>query len=318
MPIATNGIIKGEMLLSQANPKSLTGKIVLFPLTRIVIAVLFLAPVTLIHLLFETEVLPITPEQYKAIAISIEVMIGFGLFIFFYKLYTKYIEKRSALELSFSHGIKELTYGFVLGGGLIIILILLLASLGYYKIESIHSDWTIIFKGFFSMGMDAFVEELFFRVIIFKLTEEFCGSWIALVVSVFYFGFAHAGNPNATLWTSIAIGVEAGILLTAAFMLTRKIWFPLAIHFGWNYFQSKIFGVTTSGISSEGLLVPAIEGPEWLTGGIFGIEASVVAVLLCLVVGLFILKKAVQTKQSISPVWRRKKIFSESGFPETV
>ncbi len=314
MPKAINGVIKGEMLLSQANPKSLIGKIVLFPLARIVIAVLFLAPVTLIHLLFETEILPITPEQYKTIAIGIEVVFGFGLFIFFYKLYTKYIEKRVALELSFSHGIKELTYGFVLGGGLIVILILSLASLGYYKIESIHSDWTIIFNGLFSMGMAAFVEELFFRVIIFKLTEEFCGSWIALIASVLFFGFAHAGNPNATLWTSIAIGVEAGILLTAAFMLTRTIWFPLAMHFGWNYFQSKIFGVTTSGISKEGLILPAIEGPEWLTGGVFGIEASVTAVLLCLAVGLFILKKAVQTKQIMSPVWRRKKILLEFDF----
>ncbi|RKX23157.1 MAG: hypothetical protein DRP51_01155 [Candidatus Zixiibacteriota bacterium] len=75
MPIATRGIIKSEMLLSQANPKSLAGKIVLFPLSRIIIAVLFLAPVALIHLLFETEVLPVTPEQYKAIVAGIEASV---------------------------------------------------------------------------------------------------------------------------------------------------------------------------------------------------------------------------------------------------
>lgn len=314
---ANNGIIRGEMLLSQANPESLPGKIILFPLTRIIIAALFLTPVTVIHILFETQILPITPEAYKTVAIGIDAVIGFSLLIVFYKLYTKYIEKREALEFSFTTGIKDLSKGLILGGGLITILILILASLGYYKIVSFSPSWSVAFTGVFTIGMGAFVEELFFRVIIFKLTEEFCGSWIALVLSVFYFGFAHAGNPNATLWTSIAIGVEAGILLTAAYMLTRTIWFPLAIHFGWNYFQSKIFGVATSGISTDGLIVPAIEGPEWLTGGIFGIEASVAAVLFCLVIAFILLKKVVRDNQVIAPLWQRKKVRLQSDLPQT-
>ncbi|MCP4706105.1 MAG: CPBP family intramembrane metalloprotease [candidate division Zixibacteria bacterium] len=311
-------IIKGEMLLSQANPQSMAGKILLFPLTRIVIAILFLSPVTIIHFLFESEILPMIPESYKAFAIGFDVLIGISLFLILYKLYTKYIEKRKALEFSFTNGLKESLLGLVLGGGLITILVLFLASLGYYKIGSLSADWTIIFKGVFSIGMAAFVEELFFRLIIFKLTEEFCGSWIALVTSVIYFGFAHAGNPNATLWTSVAVGVEAGVLLTAAYMLTRTIWFPLMIHFGWNYFQAKIFGVTTSGITIEGLIIPSIEGPEWITGGAFGIEASVVAVLLCLVVAVIILKKAVQSNQIIAPIWQGKRLISDSGLSPTV
>ncbi len=306
MPIANSGMIKSESLLSQADPKSLIGKIILFPLIRIIIAILFIAPVGILHFLFESELKPVITDQYKTLAIGLDVMIGFVLFIFLYRLYTRSIEKRVALEFSVGHGIKDSIYGLILGGGLMTIIILLLASLGYYKIDILFPDWTVAFKGLFSMGMAAFVEELLFRVIVFKLTEEFCGSWIALAVSVFYFGFAHAGNPNATLWTSIAVGVEAGVLLTAAYMLTRTIWFPFAVHFGWNYFQAKIYGVTTSGIAFEGLIVPTIDGPEWLTGGTFGVEASVAAVLLCLIAAAFILKMAINNNQILAPMWQRK------------
>jgi len=317
MSETNNKIIRSEMLLSQAKPKSMAGKIVLFPLSRIIIAILFLAPVGIIHFLFEILVLPVTSEAYKAVVIGLDVTISFALFIFFYRLYTKYIEKRTAHEFSVTNGIKDSFYGLILGGGLITILILLLTSLGYYKIGSFSSDWSVVFKGLFSMGMAAFVEELFFRVIIFKLTEEFCGTWIALVTSILYFGFAHAGNPNASLWSSIAIGVEAGILLTAAYMLTRTIWFPLAIHFGWNYFQGKIFGVATSGVSVNGLIQPEISGPEWLTGGDFGVEASVATVLFCLVISFIILKKAITSDQIIAPMWRRKKISATPDLSQT-
>ncbi len=314
MPRANSRIIKSEMLLSKADPKSLVGKIILFPLTRIIIVIMFITPVGIMHFLFETQILPGTPEQYKTLAIGLDVVIGFALFVFLYSLYTKFIEKRAALEFSFANGIKDSFYGLILGGGLMTTIILLLSLLGYYKIDILFPDWTVAFKGLFSMGMAAFVEELLFRVIVFKLTEEFCGSWIALVISVFYFGFAHAGNPNATLWTSIAVGVEGGILLTAAYMLTRTIWFPLAVHFGWNYFQAKIYGVITSGISIEGLIVPAIDGPEWLTGGTFGVEASVAGVLICLVAAVFILKMAIKNNQILTPMWQRKRIPHLSDF----
>ena len=86
------------MLLSRANPQSMAGKILLFPLTRIVIAALFLTPVTIIHFLFESEILPKIPGSYKTLAIGLDVLIGISLFLLLYKLYTKYIEKRKEIK----------------------------------------------------------------------------------------------------------------------------------------------------------------------------------------------------------------------------
>lgn len=300
-------IAKSDQLFSNAGPQSLIGKILLFPLTRILIAAIFLAPAIAIHTLFELVMLPEIPERFRDFAMGLDAVIGFGLLIFLYSLYTKCIEKRAAIELGLSGVFKESLLGMAFGGGLMSLMVIILAAAGYYSIDSLNPDKLIIFKGLFSLGIAAFIEEIFFRLILFRLSEEFLGSWLALIINVLFFGFAHFGNPNATLWTSLAVGIEAGIILSAAYMLTKRIWFPLALHFGWNFFQAKIFGVTTSGHSFEGLIVPVINGPEWLTGGAFGIEGSVTAVVLCLGVSYYFLKLANKNNQIVQPVWIRSK-----------
>jgi membrane protease YdiL (CAAX protease family) len=155
--------------------------------------------------------------------------------------------------------------------------------------------------------MGAFVQRLVFTLILFRLIEEFAGSWSAMVAVALIFGFAHIGNENATVWTSVALVISDGILMAAAYMLTRRIWLVWGLHAGWNYFQDGIFGMPNSGITSlESWLNPAISGPAWLTGGSFGIEASVLAVLLNLGVGLVILKKAIHNRMVVQPVWKRR------------
>jgi len=238
---------------------------------------------------------------------GLDAVIGFGFFIFLYSLYTKFIEKRAAIELGLSGLFKESLLGLVFGGGLMSLMVIILAAAGYYSIDSLNPDKLIIFKGLFSLGIAAFIEEIFFRLILFRLSEEFLGSWLALIINVLFFGFAHFGNPNATLWTSLAVGIEAGIILSAAYMLTKRIWFPFALHFGWNFFQAKIFGVATSGQTFSGFIIPTINGPEWLTGGEFGIEGSVTAVILCLGVSYYFLNLAIKNNQIVRPAWIRNK-----------
>lgn len=313
-----NKFLNAERLFSNAGPQTGVGRFLLFPLTRILIVILFLVPTLVLHILSENYILAIIPEEMKAAAVNIEIVIGLTLFIFLYRLYTNLIEKRPSLELSPKSLLRDILAGLALGAGLIVLCVGTLAIFGYYRIENLNPDWTIVSKNMLWLLMAAFIEELIFRLIVFKLMEEFIGSWPALVISILLFGFAHAGNPNATLWTSIAIAIEAGILLTAAFILTRNIWFPLALHFSWNYFQSTIFGITTSGVKADSLFIPVIEGPEWLTGGEFGIEASVLAVLLCLSAGLILLKKSADYNQIILPRWIRKRQSFEPVPPAVV
>jgi hypothetical protein len=156
--------------------------------------------------------------------------------------------------------------------------------------------------------MVGFSEELMFRLILFKLVEEFAGSWAAILVQGLIFGFAHIGNPNATIMTSIGLVLSCTLLFGGAYMLTRRIWLIMGIHWSWNFFQAGVFGMPNSGTTRPGWITPAIEGPEWITGGAWGIEASYIAVAIQFIIGLLILTAAIKRGQLVRPVWVRRKV----------
>ena len=133
------------------------------------------------------------------------------------------------------------------------------------------------------------------------------GSWIAIFLSAFLFGFAHAANPNASLFSSIAIAVEAGILLSAAYLFTQRLWMVIGIHFAWNFTQGGIFGIAVSGQEVEGLFQATLEGPAFITGGEFGAETSIIAIIICSGAGLFFLWKARQRGHFTKPFWVRRR-----------
>jgi hypothetical protein len=100
---------------------------------------------------------------------------------------------------------------------------------------------------------------------------------------------AHFDNVNSDMESVISMFLS-DFLLSAAFILTRRIWMVWGIHAGWNFVQDGILGMPNSGINSfPSLLHPVIKGPEWLTGGTFGIEASLNSVILNLGLAIVIL-----------------------------
>lgn len=105
-------------------------------------------------------------------------------------------------------------------------------------------------------------EELLFRGVLFRAVETWFGSWAALVVSSLVFGLTDLINPHGTVEGALFIAVEAGILLAAAFMLTRRLWLSIGFHVAWNYTQSAIFSSSVSGNdASQGLIRFTIKGP---------------------------------------------------------
>jgi GNAT superfamily N-acetyltransferase len=102
----------------------------------------------------------------------------------------------------------------------------------------------------------------------------------------------------------VAIALEAGVMLAAAYMVTRRIWLAIGIHAAWNFTQSGIFGVPTSGVASPGYLEGHLHGSALVSGGAFGPEASLVAVAVCLAAGLCMLRVARQKGQILKPSWQ--------------
>ncbi len=122
--------------------------------------------------------------------------------------------------------------------------------------------------------------------------------WVALGMSAALFGIAHASNPGATWLSSSAIAIEAGVLLGAAFAVTKNLWFPIGLHFAWNFCEGPIYGTQISGSTFSNSLVTAhLSGPVWLTGGSFGPEAGAPAVITCLVASLCLLKSGAASRK---------------------
>ncbi len=129
-----------------------------------------------------------------------------------------------------------------------------------------------------------------FRGLALQALQERWGTRVALTVTALLFGLLHLANPGATVWSSLAIAVEAGVLLGAAFLWRRSLWFVIGLHFTWNATEA-LLGIPVSGHTSEGVLTTHVSGPEWLTGGGFGLEASVVPVVLSVLIATAMLTR---------------------------
>ena len=149
-------------------------------------------------------------------------------------------------------------------------------------------DWGLLSEAFAMFLIVAVGEEIVFRGVLFRWIDEKWGLIPALVVSGLVFGLAHITNGNATLWSSIAIALESGLMLGMAYKWAGTLWFPIGIHWSWNFVQGNIFGFAVSGTDAGStLLNSTVSGPDWLTGGEFGAEASVISVVIGLGITLW-------------------------------
>jgi hypothetical protein len=228
-----------------------------------------------------------------------------------YRAYAHIFEKRPLTELSVAEAPRELGIGVIVGLGMVSAIVGTLGLLGYYRITGVNA-WTVAFVLLANDGAGAFVEEILLRGIVFRITEQKLGTWTALGVSVVLFSLLHLTNPGATVMSTVVVGLEAGILLSAAYVLTRRLWLAIGIHFAWDFSQDAIFGVA-GGV--KGFVRTELAGPVTLTGGVSGIEGPVLASLACLAIGAYLLLRARRKGDFVGPFWRQHDLFTTT--PET-
>lgn len=246
-------------------------------------------------------------ETFKSTpALSIAVTIGMALFaIAVYVAWGRFIERREVTELSLPGSGREWATGALIGAGLYSASAVVLMILGMYHIEGLN-PWTYLIPAIAMALSSGTFEELLFRGVLFKSIEDLAGSWIALVISSLVFGFIHLLNPGGTIEGAIYISIEAGLLLAAAYLVTRRLWMAMGFHMAWNYTQSAIFsGVVSGGVTDPGLIQDRIEGPDLLTGGSFGLESSIIALVLCTTAGVILLRIAIRRGHMRPPPWKR-------------
>jgi membrane protease YdiL (CAAX protease family) len=207
-----------------------------------------------------------------------------------YRYFTTVIEKRQPSELALRGAGRELGAGIGLGALAGLMVAGALAALGAFVVTGTSADWQFLLKCVPEQIMVATFEELMFRAVIFRIAEQRWGTRTALVVSSLLFALAHLQNDHISALAVVNTGVVS-VALGAAYMLTRRVWLPIGIHFGWNTLYDGFFAVPMSGHEARGWLQASLPGPEWLTGGGYGVEGSVVTLLVWAIITLLMLRQ---------------------------
>ena len=222
-----------------AAPRPLWKRILQFPLVALILA--FLIVTVAQALAAGASFVAGTPQGQLAspsdIVFSLAVTV---LVVLAYKLVVVRLGEHPRDDLPFDGRARDAVSGFAQGTLLFSAIVGVAALLGVYRALGLSpaEDWLPILIG---TGLMAGVtEEILLRGIVFRWLEELGGSWLALALSALLFGFLHAANPNATVVSSLAIALAAGVLLGGAYMLTRNLWLAICLHAGWNVPQQSL------------------------------------------------------------------------------
>ncbi len=212
-------------------------------------------------------------------------------------LVAKYLERRppfSSVGFSMNNNImRELGQGVLIGGGMMSIIFITEYSFGMvtmsFKPLTLVEISRLFGASAFIFVMGAAGEELLFRGYLFQTMVEGTGKIIAVVAFALFFGYAHSRNPNVTTLSLINVGL-AGVWFSIAYFKTRTLWFPIALHFSWNFLQNHIYSFPVSGLQFEKFQLATVvqSGPAWLTGGSFGPEGGALTTVMLVCSGAFI------------------------------
>ncbi|MNK32200.1 CAAX amino terminal protease self- immunity [compost metagenome] len=238
--------------------------------------------IVLINMIFQQ----LTEQGEGIVSLIFTLVMGF-LALLAYKLTLTYLARRPTPEISRKRAGIESILGMLTGTIFIAGSAFMIMALGGYSFQWASSADTssVLIASIGSALGGAIVEELIFRGLMLQAIDQLGGRPLALAVTSLFFGIAHLGNPGATLWSGFAIALEAGVLLGAAFLWRRNLWFAMGLHFAWNAIEG-LLGIPVSGHSATGLFTVKVHGAALLTGGNFGLEGSIVAVVVCLLVSI--------------------------------
>jgi membrane protease YdiL (CAAX protease family) len=244
---------------------------------------------------------------FSPIGFFLFVLVGAVVLILVWKAFRRWVEGERDREFTLPGAGKELGAGLLAGFLLFSLMTGLVALLGGIEIVGTRPFGKTQFWEWAALGVASGIfEETLFRGVLLRQLERLVGTWWALAATSVLFGAVHILNPDATWTGAIAIMIEAGILLGACYLYTRRLWLAAGLHAAWNFTQAWVFSVPVSGTGqSIGILVTRRTGPEWLTGGDFGLEASAAAVLVATIAGVVLLWKAHQKGRFVAPIWRR-------------
>lgn len=197
----------------------------------------------------------------------------------------RWIDRKSFASLGLTwdrHALFDLLFGFMLSGIMAGAVFSAMLALGYIgNLQLAVSGWAalqMLAAPLLVMALVGFWEELVFRGYLLQNMAEGMGMRTAIIISCVIYGLVHSMNPNAGIVSSLII-VLFGYLRIYGYLTTRQLWLSIGMHTGWNFFQANVFGFAASGHAEEQTLVTHDSAAaDWLSGGNFGPEASILTI----------------------------------------
>ena len=209
-----------------------------------------------------------------AILVIYQLAIGFG-------------ERRAVPELGLRQAPADLLFGLTVGAAVLSAIVGALWAFGWVVIEAKPVESVALaLRDSIRSGV---LEELVLRLVIFRLLWRAFGVWSAIALAALTFGALHLANPDSSLFAALCLIAGEGIGI-GLYLITGRIWASIGMHAAWNFTQGWIFGAVVSG--TEGIaggpltLRPAADVPDLLSGGGFGPEASLAALIVSLLASI--------------------------------
>lgn len=222
------------------------------------------------------------PEEnvFQKLIISAFNLLGTFLVVW---IFMEFVDKQKFVQLGFQikNRTKDIVVGILLGAlimGAGYLLLYLLGEIQFSRMVLNFTDLTLIILHFFIVAL---VEEVLFRGYILRNLMISFNKYVALILSSALFSLMHGFNPNVSSFSLIGLFL-AGVLLGATYIFTKNLWFPIALHFSWNLFQS-LLGFNVSGQDSYSIVEHQIREANLINGGAFGFEGSYLSIVVQLV-----------------------------------
>lgn len=213
-----------------------------------------------------------------------------------YLVFVRIVERRRDFE-EFGGADRLVEAGLGFGGGLALCLAVFAvqAAAGAVSIEGFTVSRELLPPVVAQICM-AICLELVLRGLFFRLAERLLGSWIALLVSAVFFGGGVwvDGSPTTS---ALAAALQSGLLFAAVYMVTRRLWAVIGLHAAIGISLVELY-------SPRGLIVSRITGPDWLTGGAGGADASLPGLVITALVIAALLATAIRRGRIVRPIWR--------------
>jgi membrane protease YdiL (CAAX protease family) len=274
------------------------------PLTRIVIGLTLCLGIGLAAMLGMQRLLNLTslPSSEKD-PISGTVF-AFLVCVVYILLYQRY-ENRKITELSTPKLPQHLAAGALLGAGLAAA-VTLIQYLTHVLTVIETRPFLPLLPTLWNIFVDAIIAETLIVGVVFRIIQDWLGSYLALVVLFATFFILHITAPGATPISAACVSMHTFLCCTA-FIYTGSLWLPIAIHFAWDFSFAALYGAPINSYTmDDSLLNTNTNGPDLISGGYFGPQGSIQAGLLCLFTGALLLQISRKQNLIIRPSFRKE------------